>query len=165
MQVVVAGTAGEFRVFRDLATEYEASLPPHLRHAEFETERARVSEVYAPPDAALLAYLGDGACGCVALKRHDSKTAVVKKLYVKPEARGRGAARALMESLIALAGERGFGRLVLDTERDALAAAYQLYVSLGFAECAPVYDVTYPSPTFMELQRNEEMRVPSAPEV
>jgi GNAT superfamily N-acetyltransferase len=151
VDVAVACTPDDFRLFRDLATEYEASLPLDLRHAEFERESARISEVYTSPDAAIVARIAAAACGCVAMTQLDASTAVVKKLYVKPEARRNGAARALMNALLSLARQRGFARLVLDTESKRLPQAFRLYEQLGFTPCDPCYDVTYESPTFMEL--------------
>ena len=54
-------------------------------------------------------------------------------------------------SAIAFARDSGFHRLVLDTEKSELVAAYRLYRSLGFEECAPFASVSYDTPTFMEL--------------
>jgi GNAT superfamily N-acetyltransferase len=151
MNVRIAASSHDFAIFREMAIEYEDSLPHDLQHAEFEKERSRVNEVYAPPHAAFIAALDGVPCGCVAMVALDESTAIVKKLYVRPSARNRGAGRALMNALVALAGDRRFERLVLDTQKDRLNDAYRLYVSLGFAECAPFADVTYASPTFMEL--------------
>lgn len=151
LSVRVAATREEFAIFRALAEEYEKSLPEDLQHAEFEKERSRVSEIYAPPHAAFIAAVDGVPCGCVALVALDESTAIVKKLYVRPSARQHGAGRALMNALIARATAGLFTRIVLDTQKRRLNDAYRLYVSLGFAECAPFAEATYASPTFMEL--------------
>jgi len=52
----------------------------------------------------------------------------------------------------ARAGRLRGARLVLDTARERLRAAYELYRSLGFRECEPYGAVDYRCPTFMELR-------------
>jgi GNAT superfamily N-acetyltransferase len=81
----------------------------------------------------------------------DEGSAVMKRLYVRPEYRGTGAGRALAQACVDLARERGYRRIVLDTNKKHLEAAYRLYRSMGFAECDPYAGVNYSCPTFMEL--------------
>lgn len=127
--------------FYELVAEYEASLSPALRHARLE-----------PFVATFMASLDGQACGCLALDERDATTGIVKRLYVKPSFRGHGVARALMDDLLAAARERGYARVILDTNREQLAAAYQLYRSMGFTEYEDDQsDVDYACPTFMEL--------------
>ncbi|HVA27633.1 MAG TPA: GNAT family N-acetyltransferase [Candidatus Baltobacteraceae bacterium] len=127
--------------FQMLALAYEEELPVELRHAD----------VDFVPDAALVALHDGTPCGCVALSTHDATTAVMKRLYVLPAYRKLGVARMLVDTLIDIARERGFARIVLDTDREQLAPAYRLYRSCGFVECAPYGPVDYATPTFMEL--------------
>ena len=108
--------------------------------------------LHSLPNAAFLALSEGRAVGCVALERIDETTAAVRHLYVQPAARGAGLARALLQTLLQFARRNGYGRVILDTDRERLAAAYRLYLSLGFTECAPLHDVDYACPTFMELR-------------
>ena len=127
--------------FYALIAEYEASLSPELRHAKLE-----------PFVVAFTASLDGEPCGCLALDERDAMTGIVKRLYVKPSFRGHGIARALMDDLIAAARERGYTRVILDTNREELEAAYKLYLSMGFTEYeGGDEDVEYACPTFMEL--------------
>jgi GNAT superfamily N-acetyltransferase len=127
--------------FYDLIAEYENDLPPNLRHAKLD-----------PFVVAFMAALDGKPCGCVVLDERDAKTGIIKRLFVKPSFRGHGVARALMDDLLAVARERGYTRVILDTNREQLAAAYQLYRSMGFTEYADDSDaVSYACPTFMEL--------------
>ena len=152
-QIRVASDPSELEQFRRLLLEYEASLPPHLRHSDLDAELADLGAAYTGPhNAAWIALIDDVACGCVALRQLDSSTAVVRKMYVQPDRRGNGVARALFAALKEAAEARGYSRLVLDTEREALQPAYSLYRSLGFTECEAFADVDYPSPTYMELR-------------
>jgi GNAT superfamily N-acetyltransferase len=149
--VGIAKDEADFRRFRQLVAEYEESLPADLKHSEFEREIDDLPAYYGPPGAAFVATAGDRPAGCVALSILDASTAVIKKLYVAPAYRNLGLARRLLAALIDFARDRSVARLVLDTERERLPAAYQLYLSLGFRECEPYGDVDYRCPTFMEL--------------
>ncbi len=145
--VAVVRDVEQFRRFHNLITEYEESLAPDLRHAEFEQERTRAREVYSAPNAAFAAELDGGDCGCVAFVRRDASAAIIKKLCVPPRYRERGVARALLTFLIAIAHERGYSTVMLDTDRERLAQAYRLYLALGFTQCAPYDEVSYACPT------------------
>jgi putative acetyltransferase len=71
------------------------------------------------------------AVGCGALRRLDSTTGEVKRMYVEPEVRGRGVAKQILDRLEAAARELTLNRLVLETgihQADAIA----LYTRAGF---------------------------------
>ncbi len=131
--------------------EYEDSLDPDLRHRTFENELQDLPAFYGPQNLALVATVDDEAAGCVALVRLDPSTAVIRKLYVRPEFRGAGLARKLMSRAVEFSRNAKIRRLVLDTDKTRLTAAYQLYRALGFRECEPYGEVDYRCPTFMEL--------------
>lgn len=76
--------------------------------------------------------------GVVALKALDDTSGEVKSMHVAQAARGQGAARALMEHLIAQARQRGYRSLWLETgNSQGFQAALTLYAKLGFKECPP----------------------------
>lgn len=86
----------------------------------------------APAGALLVAYAGDRPVGCGALRdATPGARAEVKRIYVRPEARGLGAGRALTVALMDLARARGATHVRLDTAPE-LTAARQLYATLGF---------------------------------
>ncbi|MGH1492734.1 MAG: GNAT family N-acetyltransferase [Acidimicrobiales bacterium] len=67
----------------------------------------------------------------------------IKSMHTAEAARGMGIGRALVEHLIALASERGWQRLSLETgTMDTFAPAHRLYESMGFRQCEPFGDYT-----------------------
>ncbi len=149
--IVRAQTTAQFERLHELLLEYERSLPPDLRHGAV-SDPAVLPKAYGESNAAFLALLDGAAAGCIALTALEAPTAVMKRLYVKPAYRHFGIARALVAALIAFARERGYRRVVLDTDRERLNAAYRLYESLGFSDCEPYAAVDYANPTYMELR-------------
>jgi GNAT superfamily N-acetyltransferase len=76
---------------------------------------------------------GDGV-GCIALRPLSltPKAAEVKRLYVQPQHRVRGIAKALYAGLESYARDFGYGSLYLDTT-DEMTEAQRFYAALGFA--------------------------------
>ncbi|HUJ26484.1 MAG TPA: GNAT family N-acetyltransferase [Myxococcales bacterium] len=94
-------------------------------------------------------FLEPGA-GCVAVRGLSADTAEMKRLYVRPRARGTGLGRTLAMKAIDYAREQGYRRLLLDTIADKMPQAVALYRSLGFRETAPYNDT--PGALWMELR-------------
>lgn len=98
-------------------------------------------EQMAQPDTTLFVARGaDGAAlGMGAIRRHGNGVAEVKRMFVKPEARGMGVGGAILSRIEALAREEGFSRVVLETGSN-FDAAKRIYERSGFATCEPVLD-------------------------
>jgi putative acetyltransferase len=75
----------------------------------------------------------DEIVGCGGLYPVDRQTAELRKMYFRPEVRGRGFGRTLLTDLVSQAKSSGFERIVLETASN-LTAAIQLYERFGFAE-------------------------------
>jgi len=71
--------------------------------------------------------------GCGGLFPMDDQTAELRKMYFRPEVRGRGLGRELLHDLVEQARANGFDRIVLETASN-LTAAIRLYESFGFTE-------------------------------
>lgn len=76
------------------------------------------------------------ALGCGALRPTDEGVGEIKRMWTRPEARGRGVARALLSAIEARASERGFSALRLETG-DKQEPAIALYRKCGFIERGP----------------------------
>jgi GNAT superfamily N-acetyltransferase len=143
---------------RELFLEYADWLKVDLCFQGFERELAALPGDYAPPQGRLLlAFHHERAVGCAALRRIDATTAEVKRLYVRPEARGKRVGRQLVGQLIAAARECGYRRLVLDT-LPQMPEAQTLYRSFGFVEIPGYYHNPLPGVIFMELPLGESAK-------
>src|ERR1035437_7406682 len=91
MQAIRPGSAAEWESVRELFREYWGSFGFSACFQNFEREVAGLPGAYAPPGGALVLALIDGqAAGCAALRRFDAQRGEAKRLYVRPEFRGRG---------------------------------------------------------------------------
>lgn len=123
---------------------YAASLNIDLAPQGFADELAALPGPYAPPQGAiLLAKQGDHVLGCVALKRLAPGIAEIKRLYVRPQARGQGVAKALVGAMLKEAAELGYREAKLDT-LPQMANAIALYRAFGFADIPPYGSHPYP---------------------
>ena len=127
---------------RELLREYAGGLEVDLSFQDFETELADPLGFYE------LVLLTEG--GCVALRRIDDETCEMKRLYVRPAARGDGLGRRLAEAMLAEARARGYRRMLLDT-LPTMNEARSLYAALGFIESEPYRYNPVPGTTFLEL--------------
>ena len=99
---------------------------------------SRVCRPYLPPHGSLLvAKRGLDYLGVVGLKRLSVGIAEIKRLYVVPEARGRGIGRMLLARIIDDARLKGYERVRLDSHRPSMSTAIAMYQSLGFVEIPP----------------------------
>jgi GNAT superfamily N-acetyltransferase len=121
-----------------LFRRYQASLGVDLGFQGFEAELAALPGRYAPPSGRLLVgRSGDGLAGCIALQSLGGEECEMKRLFVRPEFRGSGLGRKLVERVIDEARGIGYRRLRLDT-LPGMKEAIRLYEALGFAD-VPAY--------------------------
>lgn len=80
---------------------------------------------------AFVAYDGDQAVGCAAIKRYDDESAEVKRVFIREEYRRQGISKELMKLLEQTAKEQGYSCLLLESG-EILAEAMALYRKIGF---------------------------------
>jgi GNAT superfamily N-acetyltransferase len=75
--------------------------------------------------------------GCGAIRPLEPGVGEVKRMFVLPEARGRGISRLILQKIESVAGEMGYSRLRLETGKRQ-PEAIALYESTGYRR-APCY--------------------------
>jgi GNAT superfamily N-acetyltransferase len=117
------------RLAADLGLHFEeADLERH--HAYF---RAEVPKLLGPRGRLLVARRAGELVGVGALKPVDTEMAEIKRMYVRPIARGSGVGRAILERLLADARDEVYRVVRLET-LGFMLEAHALYRSVGFVD-------------------------------
>lgn len=121
--------------------------PPESKHA-LDLEGLR-----APTITFWSAWTEQRLVGCCALKELDPTQGELKSMRVARDLRGGGMGARLLEHAIAVARERRYVRLSLETgAMDFFIPARRLYTRYGFVTCGPFGDYRLdPNSVFMTL--------------
>lgn len=138
---------------RELFLEYAQSLGFSLCFQNFDQELASLPGIYAPPEGRLLLaeYAGQLAA-CVALHKLDADICEMKRLYLRPQFRGKGLGRILADRILAEARQIGYRSMRLDTVEPVMKDAVAMYRKLGFREIAPYCENPIAGALYMELE-------------
>ena len=145
-----------FKEYTDYLVENDKKFAEYLEIQNYDDELKDLSVKYGRPYGSLYIAKEDGILvGCVAMKKHegDENTGELKRLYVRPEFRGRGYARKLSEKIVEDAENAGYKALYLDT-LPFLVAAQHLYGSMGFEVCEPYNEDPMGCSIFMRKELN-----------
>jgi putative acetyltransferase len=148
-----ASSPGQIAQARELFLEYEQSLGFSLCFQNFDKELAGLPGEYAPPQGRLLLAESQGQlAGCVALHELEQDICEMKRLYLRPQFRGKGLGRILAERIIAEASGIGYRRMRLDTVEPVMKDAVAMYRRLGFKDIEPYCRNPVAGAMYMELQ-------------
>jgi ribosomal protein S18 acetylase RimI-like enzyme len=107
---------------------------------------------YAPPEGRLaLAFIDGEPAGCAALRQWDDERCEAKRLYIRPQFRGRGAGRALLKWLLAEARSAGYSEVICDT-MPVMTEAIGMYERAGFERTGPYAAEPTPGAIFLRLK-------------
>jgi len=150
-EIFEARTDAAFGEARTLFEEYAAEVGVDLCFQNFGHELVHLSGIYGPPRGCLLLARQSGALlGCVGVRPFENDACEMKRLYVRPSARGHKLGRRLAIRAIEQARILGYQRMVLDT-LVTMRPAQALYRSLGFGDITPYYQNPLQAVTYMEL--------------
>jgi ribosomal protein S18 acetylase RimI-like enzyme len=138
---------------RELFLEYAQSLGFSLCFQNFDKELASLPGDYAPPEGRLLLAEYEGQlAACVALHKLEADICEMKRLYLRPQFRGKGLGRILADRVIAEARQIGYRRMRLDTVEPVMRDAVAMYRKLGFREIARYCENPIAGALYMELE-------------
>jgi ribosomal protein S18 acetylase RimI-like enzyme len=146
-------------IARTLMGEYAALPHTKGRWTTSAADIASLPEPYVLPAGILLVAVRPlpsqpddaSALGCGGLLALDTPGAAeIKRVYVRPGARGEGIGEAITRELVRHAGSLGFARVRLDTAPE-LHNAIRLYERLGFTHIPPYKAGLLPDAVCMEL--------------
>jgi len=163
--IVPADNPVRIDAVRKLFQQYAESLSFNLCFQSFTEELARLPGEYAPwSGMLLLGLVDDQPAGCVALHRLEcdmagehgelfggSDVCEMKRLYVRPEFRGCGLGRELVNAILKCAAAIGYRRMRLDTIPNEMASALEMYRKFGFVEIAAYRVNPIPGAKYLEL--------------
>ncbi len=139
MKIIQARATDDIDAVRALFREYQRFLKVDLCFQGFAEELATLPGRYAPPQGRLLlAWGGEQAAGCVALRPLENGVCEMKRLFIRSAYRGQGLGLMLAQRIIHEAIAVGYPVMRLDT-LDTLERAMRIYENLGFQRCAPYY--------------------------
>jgi putative acetyltransferase len=134
---------------RLMLKEYVDWIGLDLAFQEIDAELAGLPGEYAPPGGALFVAEDQARLlGMIGLRPFSGTVSEMKRLFVRPEARGRGLAKQLIAVALDEARRLGYAEIRLDT-LPMMGDAQSLYVSLGFADIAPYYATPIAGTRFM----------------
>ena len=140
-----------FTEYTNLLSNLESEFQAYLQIQNYDMEIEDLNEKYGMPEGRLyIAYLDNQVAGCIGLKPIHKTHCEMKRLYVRPEFRGNGIAKALVELIVRDAKEIGYHWMLLDTF-PALNDAIKLYEKMGFYQIPAYNDSPVKNTIFMRL--------------
>lgn len=120
-------------IIRALFKEYSQIKGAESCFVSFETELADLEAFYRG-GALLAGYEDEKPVACIAIRKIDDKCCEAKRLFVRPEYRGKGYARVMLDAMLNRAAELGFEKVTLTTKPSVMRIGYELYKRMGFQE-------------------------------
>lgn len=109
MEFILCDTAN--KAFTDLIECLDAELTQRYGKAQASYQPHNIVE----HAEAIVALEGDTPAGCGCFRQYDCSTVEIKRMYVRPEYRGRGVACEILRRLESRAAEMGYRSVVLET--------------------------------------------------
>ena len=151
-EIIQAETKSEMEYVKALFLEYSNWLGDCFCFQGFEEELASLPGKYAPPNGRLYLVVSEGKyVGCIGIRRIEKGICEMKRLYVRPQARGLGIGKKLVDLVIADAKNEGYEKMRLDTLPEKMLGAQKIYKSVGFHKIDAYYANPIEGVMYMEL--------------
>jgi GNAT superfamily N-acetyltransferase len=143
--------AALFSEYTNMLIEGDASFQKYLEIQNYDAELEHLETKYGQPFGRLyIAYCDDQLAGCIGLRKIDDDNCEMKRLYVRPEFRGKQIGNQLVKKIIDDAKEIGYAHMLLDT-LPFLQSAIHMYKQHGFYEIPSYNDSPMTTSIYMRL--------------
>lgn len=140
-----------FSEYTKMLIEEDSTFRKYLEAQNYAEELKHIEKKYGLPYGRLyLAYCDEKLAGCIGLKRIDEQNCEMKRLYVRPQFRGKHIGNQLIEQIIFDAKEIGYSYMLLDT-LPFLQNAIHMYKKYGFYEITSYNNSPMDTSIFMKL--------------
>ena len=127
------GVCNDNEVIKEIFKEYSQIKGAESCFVSFDKELADLDGYYK--GGALLLGSEDGTpAGSIAIRKIDDETCEAKRLFIKPEFRGKGYARVMLNAMLDKAKKLGFKEVTFTTKPAVMKVGYELYKRMGFEE-------------------------------
>lgn len=118
--------------------EYVSTTSADLAFQNNEQDFLQLAQTYSSPESQIFLCLNDKQIlGCAAFKRYTKDICEMKRVYVRPQARGQGLGAKLVTQAVRTARAVGYKKICLDVLPE-FEVAYRVYQSLGFKPHPPI---------------------------
>lgn len=140
-----------FSEYINMLITNDESFQKYLDIQNYDEEVKHLESKYGMPDGRLyLAYCDEGLAGCIGLRKINNQNCEMKRLYVRPEFRGKKLGSILIEKIIGDAREIGYSYMLLDT-LPFLQSAIHMYKKFGFYEIESYNNSPMDTSIYMKL--------------
>lgn len=123
----------DYEAAKNLILEYSQIKGAEACFVSLDRELADLAGFYKD-GALLLGYDEGNPVATIAIKKINDDRAEAKRLYVKPECRGKGYARPMLNSMLDKCRELKFKEVRFTTKPAVMSIGYALYQKMGFEE-------------------------------
>ena len=123
----------DYEAAKKLIREYSQIKGAESCFVTLEKELADLGAFYQG-GAFLIGYENGQPVATIAIRRIDERSCEAKRLYIKPECRGKGYARILMNAMLERCRALGFEEVTFTTKPAVMSIGYGLYQRMGFEE-------------------------------
>lgn len=139
-----------FSEYTDMLIAGDSSFQEYLDLQNYDEELKHLESKYGPPYGRLyLAYYDHELAGCIGLRRIDEQNCEMKRLYVRPQFRGKHIGNQLVQKIIDEARKAKYSHMLLDT-LPFLKSAIHLYQEYGFYEIESYNDSPMDTSIYMK---------------
>ena len=123
----------DYEAAKELILEYSKIKGAEACFVSLDKELADLEGFYKG-GALLLGYEGNEPVATIAIKKIDTDSAEAKRLYIKPENRGNGYARHMLNAMLDKCRELNYKEVRFTTKPEVMSIGYALYKKMGFEE-------------------------------